>query len=72
MESKCEEIDSELKDLIREEPKALNDSPNYAFSLSSWVYHYKLKQMEWVIFLGFELEVYLPYEFAGMFWSVLI
>lgn len=24
--------------------------------------------MEWIILLGFELEVYQPHEFAGMFW----
>jgi len=42
----------------------------WSYPLSSWVYHYKLRQMEWVHLLGFELEIYLPYEFAGMFWYI--
>lgn len=24
--------------------------------------------MEWILLLGFELELYQPYEFAGMYW----
>ncbi|KAK6341037.1 hypothetical protein TWF696_009347 [Orbilia brochopaga] len=68
MQIECEEIDGELQQLIKEEPVLHNDNISYAFSLSSWVYYYKLKQMEWIIFLGFELDVYLPHEFAGMYW----
>ncbi|KAF3162055.1 hypothetical protein TWF788_002165 [Orbilia oligospora] len=68
LQIECEEIDGELQQLIKEEPVLHNDNISYAFSLSSWVYHYKLRQMEWIIFLGFELEVYLPHEFAGMYW----
>ncbi|EPS43025.1 hypothetical protein H072_2993 [Dactylellina haptotyla CBS 200.50] len=58
LQIECEEIDGELQQLIKEEPVLHNDNISYAFSLSSWVYHYKLRQMEWIIFLGFELELY--------------
>lgn len=26
--------------------------------------------MEWIVLLGFELEIYQPYEYAGMYWVV--
>ena len=38
------------------------------WSLSAWTYLYKLRQMEWIVQLGFELEVYQPDELAGMYW----
>lgn len=44
------------------------NGPSFAFPLSSWVYHYKLRQMEWIMLLGFELEVFQTHEFAGMYW----
>lgn len=46
------------------------NDPNPAFSLplSSWTYLYKLHQMEGVVQLGFELQVYQKDELAGMYW----
>ncbi|KAK8212625.1 amino-acid N-acetyltransferase-like protein subunit Mak10 [Phyllosticta capitalensis] len=39
------------------------------YPLTSWVYHQKLRIMEWVVQLGFEQDIYLPDEYAGMyFW----
>ncbi|KAI1128007.1 Mak10-domain-containing protein [Nemania abortiva] len=35
--------------------------------LSSWVYIWRLRQMEWIVQLGFELRVYQPDELAGMY-----
>lgn len=63
-----EEIDSELRELTKEDPQVTPNGSSYSFPLSSWVYLYKLRQMEWIILLGFELEVYQPHEFAGMYW----
>lgn len=40
----------------------------YDLPLSSWTYLYKLRQMEWIVQLGFELEVYQPDELGGMYW----
>lgn len=36
--------------------------------LSSWAYLYKLRLMEWIVQLGFELDIYAPDELAGMYW----
>lgn len=66
--SQSEEIDSELRELTKEDAQVTPNGPSYSFPLSSWVYLYKLRQMEWIILLGFELEVYQPHEFAGMYW----
>ncbi|KAL1634010.1 N-alpha-acetyltransferase, non-catalitic subunit [Neofusicoccum ribis] len=38
------------------------------YPFASWVYHMKLRQMEWIVQLGFEQEIYLPDERAGMYW----
>ncbi|KAI1201534.1 Mak10 subunit, NatC N-terminal acetyltransferase-domain-containing protein [Nemania serpens] len=36
--------------------------------LSSWVYLCRLRQMEWVVQLGFELRIYQPDELSGMYY----
>jgi len=35
--------------------------------LSAWVYHQKLRMMEWIVGLGFEHNIYLPDEVAGIY-----
>lgn len=65
-----EDIDIQLRELTKETPvkdKEISDEPIYAFALSSWAYFYKLRQMEWVVQMGFELEVYQPDELATMY-----
>lgn len=42
--------------------------PAHSLSLSSWAYFYKLKLMQWIVQLGFELDIYAPDELAGMYW----
>ncbi|PHH65111.1 hypothetical protein CDD81_3242 [Ophiocordyceps australis] len=37
-------------------------------SLASWCQFYKLRQMELILHLGFELEIVQPDELAGMYW----
>jgi N-alpha-acetyltransferase 35, NatC auxiliary subunit len=67
----AEELDQELRQFTKEEPiidSEISDSPIYAFPLSSWAYFYKLRQMEWVVQMGFELETYQPDELATMYW----
>ena len=55
-------------------PKTYSDSADgdklVSTPLTSWIYFYKLRQMEWIIQLGFELDIYLPDEIAGMYWYV--
>ncbi|TID20099.1 Mak10-domain-containing protein [Venturia nashicola] len=43
-------------------------SPGTSFPLSTWVLHQKMQVMEAVVQLGFELDIYLPDELAGMYW----
>lgn len=67
----AEDLDQQLREFTMEEPivdPAISYEPIYGFHLSSWAYFYKLRQMEWIIQLGFELETYQPNEYAGMYW----
>ncbi|KAA8913299.1 Mak10 subunit, NatC N-terminal acetyltransferase-domain-containing protein [Sphaerosporella brunnea] len=68
LQVESEEIDSELRDFTNEAPVHTRDGPLYSFSLSSWVYHYKLRIMELIILLGFELDIFPLHEFDGMYW----
>ncbi|CAG8984186.1 hypothetical protein HYALB_00004169 [Hymenoscyphus albidus] len=67
----AEEMDVDLRQYTREE--SINDpdissEPIYSFPLSSWAYFYKLRQMEWLVQMGFELEIYQSDELATMYW----
>jgi hypothetical protein len=67
----AEELDMELRPFTKEEPIVnleISPEPIYSFPLSSWAYLYKLKQMEWIVQMGFELNTYQPDELAGMYW----
>ena len=67
----AEELDKELREFTKEEPiidRSISSDPIYSFPLSSWAYFYKLRQMEWIVEIGFELETYQPDELAGMYW----
>lgn len=67
----AEELDQELREFTGEEPvldHSISPEATYSFPLSSWAYFYKLRQMEWIVQMGFELEVYQVDELAGMYW----
>lgn len=70
----AEEIDQILQVKAKEQPTMYRSSigsggvESYSLPLSSWTYLYKLRQMELIIQLGFELEIYQADEFAGMYW----
>ncbi|KAH7321111.1 Mak10 subunit, NatC N-terminal acetyltransferase-domain-containing protein [Stachybotrys elegans] len=70
----AEEIDQIIQVKTKEQPiihkSSLNNTPveSYALPLSSWSYLYKLRKMEEIVQLGFELEVYQQDELAGMYW----
>jgi hypothetical protein len=67
----AEELDVQLREWTKEKPVVdpdISNDPIHAFPLSSWTYFYKLRQMEWIVQLGFELEVYSTDELAGMYW----
>lgn len=69
----AEELDLQLRDFTQEEPivdRNVSNTPIFAFPLSSWAYFYKLRQMEWIVQMGFELELYQSDELATMYWYV--
>ncbi|KAK0662942.1 putative MAK10 subunit [Cercophora samala] len=74
----AEQIDQLLQHQIEEQPLVYPPTgdaegsggigPTYSLPLSSWAYLYKLRLMEWIVQLGFELEIYAPDELGGMYW----
>ncbi|KAI2611575.1 Mak10-domain-containing protein [Hypoxylon fragiforme] len=69
LQADAEEIDQLLQVVLEEKPFTTDRSElGFSLPLSSWAYIYKLRQMEWVVQLGFELEVYQTDELAGMYW----
>ncbi|GKT47060.1 N-alpha-acetyltransferase, 35 NatC auxiliary subunit [Colletotrichum spaethianum] len=68
----AEDIDQIIQHQTKEQPlvyqSASGPVETWSLPLSSWAYLYKVKQMEWIVQLGFELEVYQPDELAGMYW----
>ncbi|KAJ1338554.1 N-alpha-acetyltransferase 35 NatC auxiliary subunit [Microdochium nivale] len=64
-----EEIDQLLQIVLEDEPLVMESgSVLYSLPLSSWSFLYKLRQMEWIVQLGFELDIYQSDELAGMYW----
>lgn len=68
----AEEVDELIQIKTKEAPLRVrvNDAviETHSLPLSSWTYLYKLRLMEWIVQLGFELQVYQPDEYAGMYW----
>lgn len=66
----AEDVDQAVQDKLAELNKGSKPQgeEQYDLPLSSWTYLYKLRQMEWIVQLGFELEVYQPDELCGMYW----
>ncbi|KAK1832761.1 N-alpha-acetyltransferase 35, NatC auxiliary subunit [Podospora conica] len=74
VQMEAEDIDQLLQVQLDEQPMTYpqdappGSPPAYSLPLSSWAYLYKLRLMEWIVQLGFELEVYQADELAGMYW----
>ncbi|RYP11545.1 hypothetical protein DL765_007734 [Monosporascus sp. GIB2] len=69
LQGEVEEIDQLLQVTLEEKPLTTDRGDiGYRLPLSSWAYLYKLRQMEWIVQLGFELAIYQPDELAGMYW----
>ena len=70
IQADAEDIDTSMRDFTHEEPivYSLTPNPTYAYPLSSWIYHYKLWQLEQIIQLGFELTIYAIDELPKMYW----
>ena len=66
-------MDTDLRALTKEQPVVDPKVPGgeiWAFPLSSWAFYHKLQQMEWIVQLGFELDIYRVDELGGMYWQV--
>ena len=67
----AETLDIELREFTDERPIVDSKTPGgdiWSFPLSSWAYYHKLRQMEWTVSLGFELDIYRVDELGGMYW----
>ncbi|KAJ9604516.1 N-alpha-acetyltransferase, non-catalitic subunit [Cladophialophora chaetospira] len=70
IQAEAEELDILAQSILSEPalPYPAGEEPTFAYSFSSWVYHYKLVQLGTVLQMGFELSIYAPHEFAGVYW----
>lgn len=70
IQAEAEELDSVVQSSFREQPQVYSDAdePTFSYSLSSWVYHYKMMQLRGIVQMGFQLSVYAPHEYPGMYW----
>lgn len=57
-----DDMDSILESYVEDVETIMEDG------LFKWAYHQKLRVMEWIVQLGFELDIYLSDELAGMYW----
>ncbi|KAI2626826.1 Mak10-domain-containing protein [Xylaria nigripes] len=69
LEADVAQIEERLREPLRDASEGPCSEEEAAYlPLSSWVYLYKLRQMEWIVQLGFELNVYQPDELVGMYY----
>ncbi|KAI9355359.1 Mak10 subunit, NatC N-terminal acetyltransferase-domain-containing protein [Zopfochytrium polystomum] len=62
----AETIDGEIQNYLFRKSKAT--VTNEPFFLSSWVYHLKLNMMVSSFKMGFELDIFSPFELSTVFW----
>lgn len=73
-DGQAEAYDTELRNFTMEQPlksSTNTDEEIWAFPLSSWAYYHKLRQIQWIVQMGFELDIYQVDELAGTYWYVL-
>ncbi|KAI0403049.1 Mak10 subunit, NatC N-terminal acetyltransferase-domain-containing protein [Xylaria palmicola] len=68
LETDVGEIEESLQGPLGEVSQGAYPGEEPYLPLSSWAYLYKLRQMEWIVQLGFELRIYQPDELAGMYY----
>ena len=68
LQFEAEGIDIDLRKYTNEEPIRDEEEVVWSFPLSSWAYYHKLEQLEWIVQMGFELDVYKADELGGMYW----
>ncbi|KAL1920870.1 uncharacterized protein VTP21DRAFT_11505 [Calcarisporiella thermophila] len=68
-QEEAEQIDSNFQNTFQEcGPVMLNGSQLYPYYISSWFYHEKLRIMQEILYLGFELELYALHEYTMIYW----
>ncbi|KXS21632.1 hypothetical protein M427DRAFT_51050, partial [Gonapodya prolifera JEL478] len=68
-QAEAETLDGELHGLMVTHGMMKKNLDTYF--LSSWVYHHKMRLLETLLSMGFELELYSPYEYVMIFWYLL-
>ncbi|KIW28902.1 uncharacterized protein PV07_04757 [Cladophialophora immunda] len=70
IQAEAEDLDTFVQSILDEQPIPYpnGEEPTFSYSFSSWVYHYKLIQLQTILQMGFELSIYAPHEFAEMYW----
>ena len=70
IQAEAEELDATVHASFGEHPREYPDAdgPTFSYSISSWVYHYKLVQLRGIVQMGFQLSIYAPHEYSGMYW----
>ena len=70
LQANAEDIDGLISETTFEKSEQYPSGGHltYSYPLSSWIYHYKLMQMEILIQMGFELRVYSLKELPSVLW----
>ncbi|KAL9104451.1 MAG: hypothetical protein Q9163_000603 [Psora crenata] len=66
----AENTDAEMRRYSGEIPgyDKVTDQYFWSYPLSQWACYHKLRIMQWIIQMGFELDIYQVDEMAGMYW----
>lgn len=71
LQAESELVDQQLADLVGESPKRLsNGHTSLSFTLSSWVFNTKLDVSCAILLIGFETELYRPFEWSMIYWHL--
>lgn len=65
IQEEAEMLDEEIHNFM---DLNLDNTPLLPFYFVSWVYNMKLWVMEWLLMLGFELELYSTFEYSMIYW----
>ncbi|KIV87076.1 hypothetical protein PV11_02647 [Exophiala sideris] len=70
IQAEAEDLDGLIQSAFNERaiPYPEGEDITFSYSISSWVYHYKLMQLRTIVEMGFELSIYAPHEFCDMYW----
>jgi len=69
LQAVAEDVDTDIQNITRDAPpnKLARHEPAAYYPMASWVFFHKLRVMEYVLLLGFELSVYSPDENSSIY-----